>query len=69
MAESAVGDLPRVVAAAARQAADLALPPPMLDGWSSLTAGEYAAAVLRLGGLLADVRGGIVAAGLLIPPP
>lgn len=68
MAESVVGDLSGWVASAGRQAADLALPPPVLDGWSSLTAGEYAAAVIRLGGLLAAVRGAVASAGLLIPP-
>lgn len=67
MAESA-GDLPRWIATAGEQAAALALPPPLLDGWSSLTAEEYAAAVLRLSGLLADVRAALACAGLLIPP-
>ena len=68
MAEPAADDLARCVDTVRREADEVVLPPPLLDGWSSLTAGEYAAAVQRLTALLGDLRQALAAAAAVIPP-
>jgi hypothetical protein len=69
MAEPAAGDLSVCLAAVRRQAATVVLPPPLLEGWSSLSAGEYAVAVRRLTALLDDLRQALAVAAAVIPPP
>lgn len=60
--------LDRIAAVGAR-AAGVQLPSPLLEGWSSPSAVEYAAAVVRLAGLLRDIRNSIATAQRAIPPP